>query len=469
MIPSMLATEVHAALEDFLRTGFTPSNPELAHVVDEFLAASENLARGPYLTVQLPFQPAHGSEPFPDTPLGAIPYRHQRTAFDRLRHAAGRSTVVATGTGSGKTECFLYPILDYCRAHAGVPGIKAIIIYPMNALAVDQARRIAEFVHAHDALRGKVTAGLFVGQAEASPYTGMGESHIISDRGTMHEHPPDILLTNYKMLDYLLVRPRDRRLWRFNDPATLRYLVVDELHTFDGAQGTDLACLIPRLRARLGVARERLICVGTSATIGGAESGRELIDYVGKIFDQSFDDDAVVGETRQSIDEFLKDTLVEHTMRPHPNLEAILDPGLHDSMESYLRAQYELLFDAEPVQTWDDLDSVPAPVVVAAKAPWATADHLGATLLVKVPLAAITQYRADAMTAALHLDDDTAAMEHPHYRRYWNGALRAFNLLQFLSCGWWTTTQGVTEQLYPDFDITAGGPPLPVGGEGVWT
>ena len=63
--------------------------------------------------------------------------------------------------------------------------------------------------------------------------------------------PPDILLTNYKMLDYLLVRPRDARLWRLNEPDTLRYLVVDELHTFDGAQGADLACLIRRIKERV--------------------------------------------------------------------------------------------------------------------------------------------------------------------------------------------------------------------------
>ena len=165
---------------------------------------------------------------------------------------AGRSTVVATGTGSGKTECFLYPILDYCRQRAGRKGIKAILIYPMNALATDQARRIAEIVHATPALRGRVTAGLYVGQAEQSSHIGMGPEHVVTDRAMLREHPPDILLTNYKMLDFLLIRPQDHRLWRHNEPATLRYLVVDELHTFDGAQGTDLACLIRRLRARLG-------------------------------------------------------------------------------------------------------------------------------------------------------------------------------------------------------------------------
>ena len=101
----------------------------------------------------------------------------------------------------------------------------------------------------------------------------MGPEHVITDRVTLREHPPDILLTNYKMLDFLLIRPQDHRLWRHNDPATLRYLVVDELHTFDGAQGTDLACLVRRLRARVGAVRSDLICVGTSATIGGGSEG----------------------------------------------------------------------------------------------------------------------------------------------------------------------------------------------------
>ena len=138
MIPSVVGAEVTGALRDFLATGFGPSNPALAHVIDDFLAQPENLVKGPYLSIALPFQPApEGGEPFPEVPLGFAPYRHQRTAFSRLAAGAGRSTVVATGTGSGKTECFLFPILDYCRERAGARGIKAILVYPMNALAAD--------------------------------------------------------------------------------------------------------------------------------------------------------------------------------------------------------------------------------------------------------------------------------------------------------------------------------------------
>ena len=260
MIPSVVAHEVTRALQDFLATGFGPSNPALASVLDEFLAQNENLVKGPYLSIALPSRLApEGGEPFPAIPLGFTPYRHQRITHQRLDSAAphgGRSTIVATGTGSGKTECFLWPILDHCRRHAGEEGVKAILVYPMNALAFDQARRTAKIIHNIPALRGKVSAGLYVGERERALHTTMGPEHLVTDRETLRERPPHILLTNYKMLDFLMVRPPDARLWRHNQPGALRYLVVDELHTFDGPQGTDLACLIRRLKDRSRVPRQ---------------------------------------------------------------------------------------------------------------------------------------------------------------------------------------------------------------------
>lgn len=102
-------------------------------------------------------------------------------------------------------------------------------------------------------LRGNVTAGMYVGGQEAVSSHAMTVTRIITDRETMLSAPPDILLTNYKMLDYLLVRPKDSTLWIDNSPETLKYIAVDELHTFDGAHGTDLACLLRRLKAMLYV------------------------------------------------------------------------------------------------------------------------------------------------------------------------------------------------------------------------
>ena len=347
MIPTVVAAEVVQALRDFLITGFKPSNPELASVIEEFLAESANLARGPYLSLALPFQKAPGDEPFPEVPLGFTPYHHQRTAMDLLASDSGQSTVVATGTGSGKTECYLLPILDHCREQVGKPGIKAIIIYPMNALAMDQATRIAGAIHRNPSLRGKVTTGLYVGGREETPRKTMTAAHVITDRQTLRQNPPDILLTNYKMLDYLMIRPGDQRLWRNNEPETLRYLVVDELHTFDGAQGTDLACLIRRLRARLQVPSDRLVCVGTSATIGTGDDA-PVRKYASRVFNQGFEPGSVVGETRQTTEDFLSGALITGYLLPTDGLAETLDPRRYATGESYLRAAHEAFFNEQP-------------------------------------------------------------------------------------------------------------------------
>ena len=103
------------------------------------------------------------------------------------------------------SECFLYPILNHCYQHQGEPGIKAILIYPMNALATDQAGRIARTVFDNPNLKGNVTAGLYVGQKESEPQMVMSREGIITNKDTLRLKPPDILLTNYKMLDYLLI------------------------------------------------------------------------------------------------------------------------------------------------------------------------------------------------------------------------------------------------------------------------
>ncbi len=346
MIPSTVAAEVTGALQDFLATGFSPSNPALASVVDDFLADAENLTKGPYLSIDLPFQSApEGGEPFPEIPFGHTPHRHQRIAFRRL--ARGQSTIVATGTGSGKTECFLYPVLEHCRKTAGQPGIKAILIYPMNALASDQARRIAGIIHGTPSLNSRVTAGLYVGEGGATGRERMAPDHLVESRDVLRQQPPDILLTNYKMLDLLLTRPIDFPLWRHNAAGTLRFLVVDELHTFDGAQGTDLACLIRRLRTRLQ-ADDGLVCVGTSATIGGAGDEQAVLRYASSVFRQPFASGAVVREVRQSIDEFLKDAIISAYLLPAPGLAQRVDPDGYKSLEDYIRAQHELFFGEPP-------------------------------------------------------------------------------------------------------------------------
>ena len=279
MNPILLARHVQEGLRELVHTTLNSSSHAFGGMVDRFLDQPENFIKGPWISVGMPFRQIDGAadggwtQPFPDVPLSFAPYQHQLDAFERLGGDGSRSTLVATGTGSGKTECYLWPILDHCRRNKEKPGIKAILIYPMNALATDQARRIATALTSIPSLNG-VRAGIY---ADAEPKNATYEvtaDSIITHRETMRRNPPDILLTNYKMLDYLLLRGRDRPLWAKNDPEVLRFLVVDEMHTFDGAQGADLALLLRRLKHRLRTPENHLVCVGSSATLGfGDEVG----------------------------------------------------------------------------------------------------------------------------------------------------------------------------------------------------
>ena len=286
-------------------------------------------------------------------PMQYPPYLHQERSFDRLSGPNPQATIVATGTGSGKTECFLYPILDYCYKHRGEPGIKAILIYPMNALATDQAGRLAELIH-NSKLKGHVTAGIYVGQREKDPSMLMMADRLISDKTTMRLSPPDILLTNYKMLDYLLIRPEDRQLWQHNSADTLRFLVVDELHTFDGAQGSDLGCLIRRLKARLAIEPDYLCGIGTSATLGSDEEQQELLDYATAVFGETFNKSAIITESRLSAGEFLGDSLISHVDIVAPDRVKELDPGQFNSYEDFIKNQYQLWFDETILGEFND-------------------------------------------------------------------------------------------------------------------
>ena len=356
MIPSVLARQLQGGVEDFLRTTFPISTPHFHGVIDRLLEEQGGIFRGPYVSAQLPFRKGTGQgEHFPNVPLGWRPFLHQEQAFQRLGGDTPRSTLVATGTGSGKTESFLVPILDYCYRNRERPGIKAILIYPMNALANDQAGRIARMVEGNDRLRGTVRAGLYVGQKESSPRREMDGQGVITDRDTLRAHPPDILLTNYKMLDYLLVRPDDFPIWQGNDGETLKFMVVDELHTFDGAQGTDLACLIRRLRARLRTPEAHLCYVGTSATLGGREAEAALLDYASQIFGTGFERGSIITESRQTESEFLEGSYIKSLALPNPDVAEALDPSRYPDQTSYLKAQARLWFgDEVDPSSWED-------------------------------------------------------------------------------------------------------------------
>ncbi len=354
MIPSILSTQTIQGLKTFLSTTFHSTTPAFSGAIERFVEEEGNLFKGPYISIALPFQKGRINKRFFPEILSEsfVPYYHQELAFERLSGERSQPTLVATGTGSGKTESFMYPILEYCRQTKAQRGIKAIVIYPMNALATDQAKRFAKAIASSAALDG-VRVGLFVGGDEGERHSRMSREYVITDKDILRRDPPDVLLTNYKMLDFLLMRPKDQPLWRYNiGTGVLKYLAVDEIHTFDGAQGTDLASLLRRLRAKLQIEKGVLGCIGTSATLG-TEGSESIRKFATTVFSEVFDESSVIAEYRIDAEEFLTD--VENDYYNFPGVERLeaLAFENYDGMKSYLKAQCRLWFMEEP----EDIDA----------------------------------------------------------------------------------------------------------------
>jgi len=211
-------------------------------------------------------------------------YRHQVEAIDVA--ARGEPYVVTTGTGSGKSLTYIIPIVDHVLRRGTGRGIQAIVIYPMNALANSQFEELGKYLQ-----RGYPEGNPPVTYAR---YTGQESSE---ERNRIIADPPDILLTNYVMLELLLTRHHEQKL--IGAARDLRFLVLDELHTYRGRQGADVAMLVRRCRQAFS--GERMLCAGTSATMasdGTRPQRRAAIAYVASaIFGQSVGPDRVIDET----------------------------------------------------------------------------------------------------------------------------------------------------------------------------
>jgi ATP-dependent helicase YprA (DUF1998 family)/very-short-patch-repair endonuclease len=211
-------------------------------------------------------------------------HTHQREAI--LKAKESKSFVLTSGTGSGKSLTYIVPAVDHVLRNGSGRGIQAIVVYPMNALANSQDEELKKFLEkGYPEGRPPVRFARYTGQEK-----GM-------EREAIRANPPDILLTNYMMLELLLTRREDRELVRA--AQGLRFLVFDELHTYRGRQGADVALLIRRCRMAFGT--QDAICIGTSATMASEgssdEQKREVAKVAQTLFGVPFDVSQIIGET----------------------------------------------------------------------------------------------------------------------------------------------------------------------------
>lgn len=272
-------------------------------------------------------------------------HRHQAQALAKAK--AGQSFVVTTGTGSGKSLCFFIPIVDtIVRALRAGGGrrTRAIIIYPMNALANSQIKELDKFLSQSGLPESlKPVIGRYTGQESQE------------ERQKIADNPPDILLTNFMMAELLLTRQDKLDSTVIGNATGLEFIVLDELHTYRGRQGADVAVLVRRLRNRCTPEKEP-ICIGTSATMASEGSEETKAQAVANVASQLFGvtvgADAVIDESlRRATDDTIRledvksrlaaalssdfsDTLTDEILRKHPlAVWAELAIGLNDEKE----------------------------------------------------------------------------------------------------------------------------------------
>ena len=322
--------------ENYLKTSFFFKEPLLRVSFEEALREEGSLLKGPFPEPHRGFARGLGAralaaECFPGEAEGLLPalidgrlYTHQERAI-RATHVDSLNVIVATGTASGKTESFLYPILfELYRQHlAGEleePEVRAMILYPMNALANDQRERLGAICrNLRDAGSGfEPTFGQYIGQTPENARdrwrnaAARAEDRLPGElvfRDEIRRSPPHILLTNYSMLEYLLIRPDDSPLFDGGRGAHWQFIVLDEAHQYRGARGMEMGMLIRRLKQRLcdGGRRGPFRCIATSATITssqGDEDRQAVAEFAAELFGEPFSTPAIIfGESLRTGDD----------------------------------------------------------------------------------------------------------------------------------------------------------------------
>lgn len=319
MQPIEIVERVKASYKNYIKTAFPFADQSLQAQMGELIEQADLLWRGPYLSLQRPYTRSEKTLAEQKDKLGLHPklllrggyvdetgtrhpcfgewqlYTHQQQAIENI--LAGQNTIICSGTGSGKTEAFFLPILNYCLKNPS-PGIKALIVYPMNALANDQYDRFARYLAGTGVTFARYTGDTPEDEQEAKNNNKELRPENLCEEAIWYRRDirtksklPDILMTNYAMLEYLLIRKLDRVLFDHR----LQFLVLDEVHTYHGARGIEVGCLIRRLKEHINKLDGRLICIGTSATVKGGTS-EPVARFATELFGETFKLNCIVTE-----------------------------------------------------------------------------------------------------------------------------------------------------------------------------
>lgn len=352
-----ITNKLNQALIDYLATTFDVSKDggeiELAYEIRKSFEYPGALFKGPFLEMILPYitdlsikqlvdQGIFSEklldlscfglakpEPIPlDMPL----YNHQVKAIKKLIEDY-KSIVISAGTGSGKTECFTLPIVNDLLLD-DTPGVRALLVYPLNALVNDQLDRLRILLAGTNILFGRFTGELkdnVIRDSNTLPNEVISRNEI-----RVEKKIPQILITNYAMLEYLLLRPEDSILFQ---SGGWKYLILDEAHTYTGAQGIEVAMLVRRLKERMKKKPGDMLCVATSATLVN-DDARNAVDFARNLFGENVAaDDIIFGEVNtegfSSLPESNKnispdiyihpdfDNLIEEMRKAQPDLEKV--------------------------------------------------------------------------------------------------------------------------------------------------
>ena len=315
MNPIEASKNIRNEFIDYIASTFPIADSEYAKKFKEALKKENFIAKGPFLEIMSSYEVSKsirdlvnegilskGFNSFSkeEIDLDRKLYSHQVKSILKINEE--KNLVITTGTGSGKTECFLLPILSHLleeeKNGALSDGVRAVILYPMNALANDQMKRLRQILKN----QSKITFGIYTGSTKEEHTKALDEyknlnnqqeplKNEVLSRDDMRKSPPHILITNYSMLEYMLMRPKDAGI--FN--TELKFLVLDEAHIYKGAKGIDIALLIRRLKARIKNPKN-VKHILTSATLGNGDSSDdiEIVNFAQKLCDAIFDTESII-------------------------------------------------------------------------------------------------------------------------------------------------------------------------------